>query len=72
MSPLVGAVAWVLGLALAVVVFHGHRWRPERVAALGGLGLVAAGVGSGLGWVFAAVAGLGLLWRTWRVTRKLF
>jgi hypothetical protein len=35
------------------------------------LGLLAAGVGSPLGWAFAAAAGVGVLWRIGRVVRRL-
>jgi hypothetical protein len=67
--PLVWASAWAAGV-LVVVLLPG-RWRPERVTAAGVLGLLAAGVDSPLGWVFLAVAGVGLAWRGWLVVRRL-
>ncbi len=69
--PVVGAVVWGVGLLAALVTLRSWRWRPERVAAVGVLGLLAAGVAAPLGWAFAAVAGLGLLWRAGRVVRRL-
>lgn len=68
---LVAAVAWGVGLLAAVILLRGSRWQPERVAAVGAFGLLAAGVSSPLGWAFATVAGIGVLWRLVRVVRQL-
>ena len=69
--PALLAVAWAVGLLAAVLTLRGWGWRPERLAAVGALGWLAAGVGSPLGWAFAAAAAVGLMWRAARVVRRL-
>lgn len=69
--PVFGAAGWGLVLIATMLGLRGWEWRPERVAVVGVLGMLAAGVGSPLGWAFAAAAGVGLLWRVGRVVRRL-
>jgi hypothetical protein len=69
--PLFEAGGWAVGLVASAVLLRGWRWRPERVTVTGLLGLLAAGVGTPLGWAFAAAAGVGVLWRLGRVVRRL-
>lgn len=69
--PLVFAGGWAIGLTAAVVLLRGWGWRPERLATVGVLGVLAAGAGTPLGWLFAAAATAGVLWRVGRVVRRL-
>lgn len=69
--PVVFAGGWAVGLVVAVVLLRGWGWRPERVAAVGVLGVLAAGISTPLGWVFAAVVLAGVAWRVGRVVRRL-
>ncbi|MCU0704910.1 MAG: hypothetical protein MUF18_13115 [Fimbriiglobus sp.] len=68
--PVVWAVVWGLGFLAAAVGLRSERWQPERLAAIGVFGMLMAGIGTPLGWVFGVLAAVGVAWRSVRFARR--